>query len=161
MNGNPFTASNGWTVEADGNSIGLQKPDNPATLVLGPDLIQTLAEYTLAQHGLWLAPNGLVCIRQPEPNLVGVIFPGGDITFMTRAGRKATWETRSDEELRAAESAADAYFDAHPEPPKQCDAALEVEGVLLRCDKEGAHSVHEGSGKTSQGRSFTAVWETP
>lgn len=150
-----FTASNNWKVSLDQRGATLYDELGRERGGPGPTQLLPLTEFILHQHGLWLAPNGLVCIRQPEENLVGVIFNDGDVAYMTRGVRKATWVTH------AAESAADAYFGAHPAKPKQCDAVLEVEGVLLRCDQEGAHTVHEASGKTSQGQGFAVTWETP
>ena len=149
-----FTASNGLEVkEGAYGYVFVSFPGGGVEYEIDDASMQALTEFILYGHGLWLAPNGLVCIRQPEENLVGVIFNDGDVAYMTRGVRKATWVTH------AAESAANAYFDAHPEP--RCDAALEVEGVLLRCDQEGSHSVHEGSGQTSQGQGFAVTWETP
>ena len=154
-----FTASNGLEVkEGAYGYVFVSFPGGGVEYEIEQGSMQAISEFILHRHGLWLAPNGLICIRQPEENLVGVISKDGDVAYMTRGVRKETWVTHA-WVTHAAESAADAYFDAHPE--LRCDAALEVEGALLRCDQEGSHSVHEGSGQTSRGQGFAVTWETP
>ena len=156
-----FEASNGWTVEQEDDTAVLSSSEGYQPIGFQRSALKALTEYVFHKHGLWLAPNGMLCIRQAEPDLVGVSFEDGEVTYMRQGSSIGAWGTHSDDEVQAAESAADAYFDAHPNKPPQCDAALEVEGVLIRCNKTWEHDLHEGSGKTSQGRSFTTVWETP
>ena len=156
-----FTASNGVEVTGMDTGCRLNVPWTFETdsrgLDLGPDSFQALTEYVFHKHGLWLAPNGRVCVVQANPDEVGVIMENGALWYVPRVPF-ADGDTGN---FGPAWPSSRAFFDAHPTTPPQCDAALEVEGVLIRCNKTWEHDLHEGSGKTSQGQSFTIVWETP
>ena len=146
-----FEASNGWTVEQEDDTAVLSSSEGYQPIGFQRSALKALTEYVLHQHGLWLAPNGLVCLERSDPDVVVVARDG--FTGVYYRGLLASPSPEV--------SAARDYFDAHPTTPPQCDAALEVEGVLIRCNKTWEHDLHEGSGKTSQGQSFTIVWETP
>lgn len=158
-----FTASNDWQVKETPSGVETCTLSGSPDGWLTPDALKAVIEFGLQQHGLWLAPNRLVCALVKDDLDQILVLPRKRNRVLRF--KRSDFEGLSVENDYKPEVAARAFFAAHPKPkpkPKQCDAVLEIAGAELRCGMHAGHETrHAYDSDECDPQRPLITWETP